>query len=228
MIENITGKDHASYQSVFIDLDGTITESGLGCMNAVRYMFEKIGYDENDESRIRSFVGPPIKRHLIQAFGFSEERAAETYAYYREYYLEKGIHESWLYAGIEDALRAIRASGRTLYVATSKPEIMALPILERDGLLDLFAGVFGARHEDGIFDKTQVLQSAVMRLGGAPPQAVMVGDRHHDILGGQAVGFGTIGVLYGYGDRRELLDAGPDFIIDSVADLEAMLGSSMT
>ena len=224
MIENITGKDYTLYQSVFIDLDGTITESGLGCMNAVRYMFEKIGYEENDETRVRSFVGPPIKRHLIQAFGFSEERATETYAYYREYYLEKGIHESWLYTGIEDALRAIRASGKSLYVATSKPEIMALPILERDGLIDLFVGVFGARHEEGIFDKTQVLQNAVKKLG-APPHAVMVGDRSHDIIGGQSVGFDTVGVLYGYGDRKELIDAGPDFIIDSVADLAAMLGS---
>jgi phosphoglycolate phosphatase len=223
MIENITGKDYTSYQSVFIDLDGTITESGLGCMNAVRYMFEKIGYEENDETRVRSFVGPPIKRHLIQAFGFSEERATETYAYYREYYLEKGIHESWLYTGIADALRAIRASGKSLYVATSKPEIMALPILERDGLLDLFAGVFGARHEEGIFDKTQVLQNAVKSLG-VPPHAVMVGDRSHDIIGGQSVGFDTAGVLYGYGDRKELMEALPDFIIDSVADLAAMLG----
>lgn len=224
MIESITGKDKTTYQSVFIDVDGTITESGLGCMNAVRYMFDKIGYEENDEARIRSFVGPPIKRHLIDAFGFSEERAAETYTYYREYYLDKGIHESWLYEGIEDMLRAIKASGKTLYVATSKPEIMALPILKRYGLLDLFGAVFGARHEEGIFDKTQVLQNAVNRLGGPPPFSVMVGDRCHDIIGGRTVGFDTIGVLYGYGDRKELLDAQPDYLVDTVADLTALLG----
>ena len=226
MIDNITGKDYREYKAVFIDLDGTITESGQGCMNAVRYMFDKVGYEENDEARIRSFVGPPIKKHLIDAFGFSEERAAATYAYYREYYLDKGIHESWLYDGIEKALHAIKASGKALYIATSKPEAMALPILERYGLLPLFDEVFGARHEEGIYDKTQVLQHGVSRLGSAPANAVMVGDRCHDIIGGRAVGFDTIGVLYGYGDRKELLEAGPDFIIDSVADLCAMLGET--
>jgi phosphoglycolate phosphatase len=224
MIDNITGKDYSVYRAIFIDLDGTITESGEGCMNAVRYMFGKVGYEENDEARIRSFVGPPIKKHLISAFGFSEERAAETYAYYREYYLDKGIHESRLYDGIEEALHMIKASGRALYIATSKPEVMAMPILERYGLLPLFDAVFGARHEEGIYDKTQVLEYGISRIGQAPADAVMVGDRCHDIIGGRAVGFDTIGVLYGYGDRKELLNASPDYIIDSVADLAAMLG----
>lgn len=225
MIDNITGKD-CRYSAVFIDLDGTITESGEGCMNAVRYMFSKVGYEENDEARIRSFVGPPIKKHLIEAFGFPEERAAETYAYYREYYLDKGMHESRLYDGIEETLRTIKASGKTLYVATSKPEIMAMPIIERYGLLPLFDAVFGARHEEGIYDKTQVLEYGIRRLGKTPTDAVMVGDRCHDIIGGRAVGFDTIGVLYGYGDRKELLEAGPDYIVDSVADLAALLGET--
>lgn len=227
MIDNITGKDHSSYKTVFIDLDGTITESGEGCMNAVRYMFSKAGYEENDETRIRSFVGPPIKKHLISAFGFSEERAAETYAYYREYYMDKGIHESRLYDGIEETLRAIKTSGKALYVATSKPEAMALPIIEGYGLMPLFDAVFGARHEEGIYDKTQVLRFGISRLGYTPANAVMVGDRSHDIVGGRAVGIDTVGVLYGYGDRKELLDAKPDYILDSVADLAALLGETI-
>jgi phosphoglycolate phosphatase len=226
MIDNITGQDSAAYRAVFIDLDGTITESGEGCMNAVRYMFDKAGYEERDEARIRSFVGPPIRLHLIHAFGFSEEDAARTYAYYREYYLSKGIYESRLYDGIEDALRAVKASGKALYIATSKPEVMSLPILERYGLLGLFDAVFGARHEEGIFDKTQVLQHAMHRLGGVPDGSVMVGDRSHDILGGRAVGIGTVGVLYGYGDRKELMDCDPDYLVDTTADLAALLGAS--
>jgi phosphoglycolate phosphatase len=225
MIHNITGKDSSVYRAVFIDLDGTITESGEGCMNAVRYMFGKVGYEENDEARIRSFVGPPIKSHLIDAFGFSEEHAAQTYQYYREYYLTKGIYESRLYEGAEDALRALKASGRTLYIATSKPEVMTMPILERYGLLTLFDAVFAARHEEGVFDKTQVLQRAMTLLGGAPPHAVMVGDRSHDIQGGHAVGIDTVGALYGYGDREELMACAPDFLIDSAADLTVLLGA---
>ena len=226
MIHNITGKDSSVYKAVFIDLDGTITESGEGCMNAARYMFEKAGYEENDEVRIRAFVGPPVKHHLINAYGFPEEEAARIYAYYREYYLSKGMYESRLYDGIEDALCAIKSSGKALYVATSKPEIMAIPILERYGLLGIFDAVFGARHEEGIFDKTQVLEYAMNRLGGAPAGSVMVGDRSHDILGGRAVGIDTVGVLYGYGDRKELMDCGPDYLVDTTADLAALLGGA--
>lgn len=225
MIYNITGKDSGVYKAVFIDLDGTITESGEGCMNAVRYMFDKAGYEERDETRIRAFVGPPIKLHLINAYGFSEEEATKIYAYYREYYLSKGIYESRLYDGIEDALRAIKSSGKALYVATSKPEVMAIPILERYGLLGLFDAVFGARHEEGVFDKTQVLEYAMRRLDGVPSGSVMVGDRSHDMLGGRAVGIDTAGVLYGYGDREELMDCGPDYLVDTAADLAVLLGA---
>lgn len=225
MIQNITGKDSGVYKAVFIDLDGTITESGEGCMNAVRYMFEKAGYEEHDEARIRAFVGPPVKMHLIDAYGFSEEHAAKIYLYFREYYLSKGVYESRLYDGIEDALRAIRESGRALYVATSKPEDLALSILERYGLMGYFDAVFGAHHEEGIFDKTQVLENAMRRLGGVPDGSIMVGDRSHDMLGGRAVGIDTAGVLYGYGDRDELMDCSPDFLVDTTADLADLLGA---
>ena len=201
MIKNVTGKRNRGYQTVFFDLDGTITESGAGCMNGVKYMFGKIGYEETDSARIRAFVGPPIKLHLLEAYGFSDADAERAYTYYREYYDSKGMYENRLYDGIGDAIRAIRNTGKQVYIATTKPERLAIPILKRFALYDLFSGVFGARHDRGVINKIHVLEYAVDTIGHTPPDAVMVGDRCFDILGGRHMGFDTIGVLYGYGRR---------------------------
>jgi phosphoglycolate phosphatase len=225
MIHNISGKDRR-YDTVFFDFDGTIADSGEGCVNAVRHMFSSIGMEENDEKRLLAFVGPPVKHHLKDCYGFDDQQAAEAYAHFSSYYRSKGLKECRLFSGIEDALKRIRAAGKTMYVATSKQEYMARKLLGEFGLASYFDRIFGADHENGISNKAQVLQNAVNVLGGLPQNAVMVGDRYHDIEGAKAVGLDSIGVLYGYGDEDELTKAGSDYLVDSINDLAQMLGGT--
>jgi phosphoglycolate phosphatase len=222
MIRNLNGKS-TEYDMVFFDLDGTLTDSGEGCMNGVRYMFENIGYTDYDDKKLRGFVGPPTKHHLLNEYGFNEKKASEAYTFYREYYDSKGIYENKPYDGIIEALKSINETGKRLYVATSKPEALAMRVLTRFSLLDLFSGVFAAHHDKNIYHKNEVLECAVRELGSVSG-AVMVGDRSYDILGGKHVGMDTIGVLYGYGDFEELAAAGCDYTVDSVQDLAVLLG----
>lgn len=224
MIHNITGKGLSQIQNVFIDLDGTISKSGDGCINGVKYMFECIGFMDYDETTIQSFVGPSVKVHLKDAYGFSQEQADEAYVYYREYFDQKGIYETSPYTGIVNAIEAMRSAGKATYVATLKPEDQALSVIERFGIKELFNGIFGARHDLGIFYKEGVLERAVEIIGQTPVNSVMVGDRHHDVLAGLHMEFDTVGVLYGYGDFDELKNAGCDIIAETVGDLAALLG----
>lgn len=225
MIRNITGKT-GNYKTIFIDLDGTITDSGEGCKNGIRHMFKCIGYSGYEESRLNEFVGPAVKKHLIGAYGFSQNEADEAYPFYREYLLNKGIYENRLYDGITEALISIKQAGKPVYIATSKPEQQALIVLEHFGITHLFSGVFAARHEQGIYEKSEVLGLALKALG-KPERPVMVGDRSYDIIGGRHVGFDTMGVLYGYGDAEELTQAGCDYTADSTADLAVFLGRGL-
>jgi len=222
MIHRINGNTE-QFDHIFFDLDGTITESGPGIINAVLTMLEYLGIREDDEEKLRSFIGPPTTDNLRRLYGYSEEDAQRAYSVFREYYERKGMFENQLYEGIVEAVEAIRRTGAHVYIATAKPDFVALPIISHFGVTDLFERIFTVRREEGIFDKLQVLQSAVDELG-ALPCALMVGDRKYDIEGGRAVGFATAGVLYGYGSREELLDAGSDYLIDSVADLPELVG----
>ncbi len=222
MIQSIKGKTE-SFSHIFMDLDGTITESGPGIVNAALYMFDRVGVREDNKERLRSFIGPPVTENLIELYGFTEEDAQRAYVFFREYYENKGMFENKLYDGIVEAVEELRRAGRHVYIATAKPEFIALPILKHFGITGLFERIFAVRREEGIFDKLQVLQFAAGEMG-AMPGPVMVGDRKYDIEGGRAVGFATAGVLYGYGSREELLSAGSDYLIDSVADLPALAG----
>lgn len=224
MINNVTGIDISKMDTVFLDLDGTVSKSGTSCRNGVKYMFEKIGRKQIDGAELDAFIGPTVKVHLRESYGFSEQEAADAYVYYREYYDGIGIFESTLYDGIADAIEAMRTADKTLYIATMKPEEQAKQILQMFGIAHLFKDIFGARHDLGIMHKHLVLERAVQIIGETPKNAVMVGDRNHDVIAGKNIGFGTVGVLYGYGELKELTDAGCDIIVDSVADLSTLLG----
>ena len=222
MIRSIGGKTE-EFDHIFMDLDGTITESGPGIVNAVKYMFDRIGMREDDGERLRSFIGPPLTAQLKRLYGFSEEEAQKAYLVFREYYGRTGMYENRLYDGIVEAIEAMRSAGAHVYVATAKPDFIAMPIIKHFGVLHLFERVFAVRREEGIYDKLQVLQSIDAELGPIL-RPLMVGDRKYDIEGGRAVGYATAGVLYGYGSRDELLDAGCDYLVDSVEDLPALTG----
>jgi len=222
MIHRLTD-NNGPYDTILFDMDGTLIESGPGIMKAVRHMFGKMGITETDEARIQAFIGPPIIHHLKNVYGLSDADAHAAYGHYRAYYDANGILECGLYPGIEGVLRTLKESGKTLYVATSKPEEQAHRMLKRTGVLDFFTRIFGAVHLEGVYTKDEVLVRATTQLGGTPPHAVMIGDRSHDILGGQHVGLDTIGVLYGYGSYDEFKEAGCDMIAERPSDLLSLL-----
>ena len=74
-----------------------------------------------------------------------------------------------------------------------------------------------AKPDPGIF--TMALEKA----GCDPNEAIMIGDRKHDIIGAKENGLDSIGVLFGYGDRQELTDAGATFIVASPAEIEDLI-----
>ena len=147
---------------------------------------------------------------------------------FRQYYLEKGVYENREYDGIRQMLGALKCAGYRLYVATSKPETTAGIVMKYFGFTDYFAYVAGADLEGTRVRKADVIRYLLEKEGIADPgEAVMIGDRKHDVLGAKEVGMDSIGVLYGYGSREELEEAGAGRIAASVEELEEYLLSQV-
>lgn len=211
------------YKTVLFDLDGTLTDPGLGITNSVAYALKKYGIEVEEREKLYSFIGPPLNDSFKKCYGFSDEKAMEAIMYYREYFSEKGIFENEVYDGIKELLRRVKESGRKIVLATSKPEEFALRILEHFELTEFFDVVAGASMDEKRNKKGDVIKYALEKGCLTPEDAVMIGDREHDVLGAQENGIDTIGVLYGYGSRDELEKAGAMYIAETVNDIFDLL-----
>lgn len=211
-------------QILFFDLDGTLTDSAPGILNSVTYALEKMGIRVEDRRALYRFIGPPLLDSFRDYYGMDSKRAEQAVAFYREYFSAGGLFENSVYEGIPSLLADLRAAGKTLAVATSKPEAFTHRILERFDLAKYFDFIGAATLDESRNQKHQVV-AHTLALCGHPPldSVVMVGDRHHDVEGARLNGLETIGVLYGFGDRAELEQAGAAAIAETVADLRKIL-----
>lgn len=212
-----------SWESILFDLDGTLTDSGPGIMRGAQTALRAFGVEVADWRTLRHFIGPP----LVDSFErfFAPEQAQAAVAKFREYYNETGWLENAVYDGIESCLRTLREHGRRLYVATSKPEPMAVRVLEYFKLAQYFEDICGALPAvRETANKEAVVRRALAAAGCENlGSAVLVGDREHDVHGGHAAGIAVIGVLYGYGDREELEQAGADRIAATPEEITELI-----
>ncbi|MBE6785421.1 MAG: HAD family hydrolase [Ruminococcaceae bacterium] len=211
------------FDTVLFDLDGTLTDPAEGITNSVAYALERYGIRVEDKKSLYSFIGPPLNDSFMQYYGFSSEKAMEAIGVYREYFRDRGIFENEVYEGIHELLDRIKKSGRKIVLATSKPEEFAVRILEHFDLIGYFDVVAGASMDEKRNKKGDVIKYAMEKGGLSAAGAVMIGDREHDIFGAGENGLPSIGVLYGYGDRKELEAAGATYIADAVKDIFELL-----
>lgn len=217
---NTTDKVIKVYDTILFDLDGTLTDPGEGITNSVAHALKKYDIEVSDRSELYKFIGPPLKDSFMKYYSFSEEKAEQAIAYYREYFRDTGIFENKVYDGVEKMLSELYADGKRLILATSKPEIFAVRILEHFGLKKYFSVVAGASMDSSRSKKGDVIAYAISLCESFDKYtAVMVGDREHDIIGAKENGLKCIGVLYGYGDEAELKTAGADHIVSTPEDI---------
>ncbi|HZC06309.1 MAG TPA: HAD family hydrolase [Ktedonobacterales bacterium] len=216
-----TGRE---YQLILFDLDGTLTDPKPGITRAVRYALERCAIYIDDPDTLTSFIGPPLHHSFARVYGFDDERAREAIGFYREYFEATGLYENAVYPGIPYLLERLRASGRSLAVATSKPTVYAQRIVDHFRLGGYFSQVVGSNLDLTRAEKAQVIGAALDVFPDiARAAVVMVGDREHDIIGARAHDLDSIGVTYGYGSRAELHAAGARAIVDRVQDLADLL-----
>jgi phosphoglycolate phosphatase len=212
------------YEIALFDLDGTLTDPGIGITKSVAYALKKFGIEVKDLTELYKFIGPPLIESFERFYGFSHEDAVLGVEYYREYFSTQGIFENKVYDGIEEMLTSLKESGCKLIVATSKPEVFAVQILEHFKLDQYFSYIAGANMDETRTKKDEVIEYAIEVNNIADrSKVVMIGDREHDIMGAKKAGLHSIGVLYGYGDRNELANAGADDIVEDIDQIKEII-----
>ncbi len=216
--------DFTTKKAVLFDLDGTITDSGEGIINSLKYALKAYGISNYDEKELYRFLGPPLTEAFMEILGFDELKAKKAVDKYREYFRDTGIFENRLYDGIDLLLEKLASGGRKVILATSKAEVFAVRILEHFRISQYFWAVAGSELDGARNKKSEVIRHALDKAGIVElGSAVMVGDRKHDVFGAKEMGIDSIGVLYGYGNREELENAGASMIVETVEALHKAL-----
>ena len=205
------------YKNYLFDLDGTLTDPGVGIKNSIRYALQRFGLPQLEDSVLDKFIGPPLLDSFAKYCGASPEEAKTLLVLYREYFSDRGIFENEVYEGVRETLAALKIAGAKVCLATSKPELFAEKILQHFGLSEYFDFVGGSTMDETRTKKSDVIAYVLESAGIEANDSVMVGDRKYDVEGGIACGLDTVGVTFGYGSREEL-DAAT-YIIESFPEL---------
>ena len=209
------------FDYIFFDLDGTLTDPAQGITNSFIHTYKHYGMEVPSYETLCTFIGPPLLETMKNSFGFSEEKAKEGVKVYREYFSTKGLFENSVYDGIEDLLLILKKAGKKLIVATSKPEIYSIQILNHFNLSQYFDSICGSNEDESRSKKDEVIKYALEKCQISDKSKVlMVGDRMHDIIGAKKNNIKSCGVLYGYGNKEELINAGADFIAITLNDVK--------
>ena len=212
---------HRKY--LFFDLDGTLTDPMQGITRSVQYALHHFGIEVADLRELCPFIGPPLADSFRERYDMSPADAETAVAKYREYYAPKGIFENEVYPGIPCLLAATAAAGCVNVMATSKPTPFAEQIAEHFGFARYFRLISGSTFDGRRKTKADVIRHALSALGIAPDEAVMIGDRRHDVEGAAEEGLPAIAVEWGYAPPGELEAARPLRIVPDVETLRRLL-----
>lgn len=212
------------YQTVFFDLDGTLTDSQPGIYACARYALEKMEWEIPSDATLRRFMGPPLAESFAKYCGMTEEEAIRASGYYRERYNPIGWKENRVFPRIRALLAELKKRGAYVAVATGKPKYSAEKILDYFGLLPFIDAVAGPVEREFHMDKATLIRRVLPENAAG---CVMVGDTAGDVEGARECGMDSIAVLYGYGENDEILASNPTHSVENTDQLCELLCPGM-
>jgi phosphoglycolate phosphatase len=217
---------HSPYSCVLWDVDGTIIDASVGILRRLNVALTHFGHPAPTREELVHWIGPPMFQSFQDQAGMTPEESAEAVAFYRTLGKADGYTtDVATYPGVTELIHDLHAAGVPQATASSKPENQVDALVDHFGLRPAFLTTVGATPDEStLASKTDIVAEALRRLrelGADVSRPVLVGDRHHDVEGGNANGVPVIFVEWGFSDSHEGDEAA--FRVASVDDLRALL-----
>lgn len=207
-------------KAVIFDFDGTLCDTGVGVKKSAKYALDAFNISAPEWEELDFFIGPPLLVTFQERFEQSAADAEKLVKKYRERYTNIGLYESEFYDGIAQLLQRLKNDGILLGIASSKPINYVEELLIKADLRDMFDCVSAVSFNADCESKQNIIDRCLGELGVEPSDALMVGDRFYDIDGARECGVDSVGVLWGFGTKFELIESGAKYIIDKIDDVE--------
>lgn len=214
---------------ILIDVDGTLVDSVPDLAYCVDEMMRQLGRPPHGEAKVRNWVGNGVERLVRRALigrldgEPSDGDFAEAYPLFLELYAENTSKRSTLYPGVREGLDFMKAQGYRLGCVTNKAARFTIPLLRDLGIQDEFGIVVCGDTLPEKKPDPRPLLHAAERLGVGPGDSLMLGDSKSDVTAARAAGFQIICMSYGYNHGEDIRNYSPDAVIDSMAELRALI-----
>lgn len=209
-----------NYSNIIFDLDGTLSDSRDGIINAAIYAAKNLELPSVAKNILLDHIGIPLQDYFAKLYNTSPKQTNEAVKQFREYYAEKGAFENTMYPGIFDLLHCLKKSNKHLFVATAKYEKYAMVVLDYFKITGFFSGIVGADASGIHADKTTLVKK-VMSDFNIPSNSgtIMIGDKNYDIIAAKNNNIDSLGVTYGFGSIKEINEASPTYILNTSQEL---------
>ena len=205
------------------DLDGTLIDSEHGILACVKHALAQLDVPAPPQEELRGWIGPPLRHSFAPLLDHDPARIEAAVEHYHERFHTDGWREHDIYPGIESLIERLLGARHQLAVITSKPQRHAAPIIAHLPFGDAFLRLYGPDPSSAHSEKASMIAAALADFDARPEHAVMIGDRRFDIEGAVANHVRGIGVLWGFGSRAELEQAGASAIAATPDELAALL-----
>jgi phosphoglycolate phosphatase len=206
--------------TIIFDFDGVLVDTSVDIANAANYVLHELGLNELPVNTIAGYIGGGAEVLMRRCLGDqADQLIGQALPMLSKRYGEFCFVETCAYPGVPGVIAHYHSAGKTMAIATQKAEAPTRRILEGLGVLGYFPIIIGP----GMIKNRKPHPESVLKIlemtGAAPEKAVIVGDMASDIQCGIAAGVYTLAVTYGLGSKADLLEAKPDWIIDSIDEM---------
>jgi phosphoglycolate phosphatase len=213
---------------LIFDLDGTLVDSQLDLAHAVNAMLRHFEKPELPVHVISGYIGDGAPMLVRRALNDPQDESffKDAMDFFIRYYREHKLDNTYVYAGMKEALDSIRQAGDgkiKMAVLSNKPVRPSEGIVEGLGLGEYFSAVYGGNSFPTKKPDPEGARKLLDETGTRPEEAIMVGDSHNDTLTARNAGMWSIGCTYGLAPHS-LENAPPDVYIDAPYELVEALG----
>lgn len=213
-------------KAIIFDLDGTLCDTLSSIAHFANAALSHYGYGEIETQKYRYLVGngaDKLVHGMLSGLGVADETAfAKVIKLYNTSYDENFMYLTKAYDGITELIFALKAKGIKLCVLSNKPHSTTKKIIDT-----LFPNEFdlcyGKREGIPAKPNPQGVFEILDEISVLPQECLYVGDTSTDMQTGHNAGLVTIGVLWGFRDRAELMENNADFVVSKPMEIAVLL-----
>lgn len=216
--------------SLLFDLDGTLIDTIPDLAAAVDGTLARLNRAAAGPDHVRLWIGNGMDNLLIRALRHADDGDEpaddlldQARTHFKAIYGANYAVDSCLYDGVAQTLEQLASAGIAMGIVTNKPEQFVAPLLAHVGIERFFSAIVGGDTVSPRKPDPAPLYYALEQMKRSREDVVFVGDSVSDITAARRAGFPVICLSYGYNHGRDIRDDDPDAVIDSLAELPALL-----